>query len=627
MLPTCEAWVGARARGFESTLHRGGLDLLLPDSVRFPGSVELGPRLGAELDRLAADFGRDLGSTPEPGAMRRAMRLAQADAGVHPADALAFLGGPGSKLGQVLPEVLLRVLEAEKSGHRGTEAALLGWSGFVTGLADRLRAAGIERRVLFDLMLRADTAAWLDREPVEGSGRLARALALVPSPVSLGADPDRIAGRLVNNYRTTPAALALARRVIDGASDEPVRLKDAADALAERLLVEDRERDHLDRAVTAERVRDAAIAVSAVQDSLHPGSGAGREAERSSPRPRASAPVADVLRDPRALLAAVAETPRRARLLEALRGLPHPLAQALLQQLEAPPPSEEQRERRAVLAALGALVLRLDERLAARLRAVADRRRPALELEIGRPLLSRARPTEQGVLLLTMHGADLMGPSASVVLETMQAVLLAPARDLAKQQPGVETVPAGPDRVAATGPVDALAVLAFGWQRLRREAEAALHRALPPPIGSEDLPDLLEAAAEDPERGVDALVEASSPPGLLLAVGIGLASGPADRGLSLPWLRASARAEHAQRWAQLGRERRRTGLLSVPPRLVLLTEAPGLVLGEDVLSALRRCPGVDALGDAQAPMLAGLDAKPVRLAPAGPATWVVEGLS
>ncbi len=451
VLPSVPAQLEARLSGYARVLADRELDRLLPRWTDVPGAAgrcrraAVGPQLDAALTAL---FVRTPAGRGGQDALRRRLRLAQVDAELDPrADVPDTL--------PVLVEVLRRLLEGVGRGAGGAAVAALGWAALIARAAEHGRPATVGARSAAPLLLSAVAEA--ARAGRSGGAGLDPIFALLPSPVALGLHPEELARRPVNAYRTVPAAVGLARRIlVPPLSGVPLRR--VAGAIAERLEADPEVSGQLARAARIERIREAALAALATE-----------------PDPEPLAPLAI---DPRALASAVGVEGRRGGWVSALRGRPGRASAALLGQLEGQDRPGDAGPR-ARWAAAGAVAAVLDAQLAA---VAADRfagaafgddperwRRGGLvRLEAGEgPALWPTADVQGAVAVLELEVASLDGAAGRLLWRRIVGDLLDPALadGQARASPGwLEVLSRGAGLEARGHPAAVLAVAA-SWGR------------------------------------------------------------------------------------------------------------------------------------------------------------------
>jgi hypothetical protein len=286
---------------------------LVPDRLRIVFGEGALARIPIAVDPAARElFARALAAGPSPRApkdpkeLRRAIRAAQLDPELDPLSLVAWLapGGAGEELLSACGSIYRQGLEEIGRGEGGEEAAYLAHLLLVESLS--LSAGSIPARLLGGAMLGLSLQALLETDQIRGdaiSARLGYLFQLTTSGPALGVEPDALAKRRLNAYRTAPAAVQLARRVIQDPI-EVLPLRRVVASLAKRIEVDPELERELTLDLLLEMVRDAAMLALLMLQSHR------RRAELE--------PIAGVCRSEHALLQHVQNDRRRALLLESV---------------------------------------------------------------------------------------------------------------------------------------------------------------------------------------------------------------------------------------------------------------------------------------------------------------------
>ncbi len=375
------AEIGARLELFRQSFEfcrQGGFSFarflaLVPDRLRLAVGdagqrvripVTVAAEVAGQMARRLPDWPADAqpASIESTAELRRVVRLAQQDPGIDPLGLLSWLRADADPLVSLFGALYERGFSEVGRGEGGAETAYLIHLVIVE-LARRQVAARlgdrIEAQVILTSMLDASIQGVLGQSRVDErqlSPRLGYQLAATRSPLAFGADPDRLAARPVNAYRTTPRAVQLVRRVLQPPL-EVIPLEQVAQTIAKRLLVEPSLINALLKDTLLEMLRDAALV--AVVQGHRPYGGDGSDALRP------------LLASPVQLVQSVFNHPRRERLTAELRRLDRskPI-DAILRLLDGAPRVEHgdpaplgvhgQVEERALVAARGAICLVLE---------------------------------------------------------------------------------------------------------------------------------------------------------------------------------------------------------------------------------------------------------------------------
>ena len=332
--------------------------------VRIP--VTVAPAVVDELARRLPDWPVTArpSSVDGPPTLRRVVRLAQLDSGINPIGLLWWLREHADGLVSLFASAYRRGFSEVGRGEGGAETAYLVHLMTVE-LARRQVAARLGERIEAQAILTSIVDAAIegalnsrDVDDHQLSTRLAYQLAATRSALAFGADPDQVASRPANAYRTIPRAVQLARRVIQPPL-EVIPLDRVASTVSKRLLVEAPLRTALLKDLLLELVRDAAL-VAALQ-AYRPHKGGLAEV------------LAPALSAPNQLVQHVFNHRRRMQLIDGLKSgraeAPKPV-EALLRLLDGAPAVEQgdpaplgvhgHVEERALLAARGAICLVLE---------------------------------------------------------------------------------------------------------------------------------------------------------------------------------------------------------------------------------------------------------------------------
>lgn len=344
------------------TLHPERLRLRFGESIRHSQvPIVFAPDLAERLSALlpaATPIASAGAMTLDREALRRNLALAQLDGDLDILDVVgwrgadAFLSAFAAFYGRVLDEArasgageetaTLFQLVAHSSLrnvliHRvGATERFLGLAALLAYLSDRALAAAAEKH--------SDGL----------SARLGFMLAAACSPLSLMGAATAVVGRPGNAYRTLPSVLAQARAAIREKIDRPggLELLSLRSRLAAALLVDPPRRRDLERGLLAEAVRDCALLSTLTQ---------GTELRDLGARTPALTEALFTSLGPQKLKARLAAHPRAGqgplgRLLVLVDSIPA-LAAGSVEHLARLGSIEE----RADLAAVGAIVLALDE--------------------------------------------------------------------------------------------------------------------------------------------------------------------------------------------------------------------------------------------------------------------------
>ncbi len=226
--------------------------------IRIP--VHVAPELPARWRALLPPGGRDASgplhrSMPE---LKRVVRLAQVDPDVDVVRVAEWLQGPVEAFTDTARALYARAFAEVGRGEGGLETAYLIHHLVLGSLAQVVRGELPAAALLHPLLDLAVEAAAAGKVGATLPARLGFQLAVTTSPWSLGADGARLAERPVNAYRTTPEAIALARRVVQDPV-ELIALERVEATLAERQLVDPTLHAGLRRAVLMELVRDGML--------------------------------------------------------------------------------------------------------------------------------------------------------------------------------------------------------------------------------------------------------------------------------------------------------------------------------------------------------------------------------
>lgn len=219
------------------------------------------------MSTLADAFGSDrVAARPriasEP---RRLLRLCQIDGDID----LWWLDGWYEHFGPPLIQNLARVyakgFDEVGAGEGGEETAYWVHLQLIDVLHRALGAAPAERRMALSVlaMTMLDVAMQAALEPsgrarTNLGARLGLQFAATLSPCAVGLDPETLALRPLNPYRTIPTAVALALRVIQGPI-ESIDLTDVVQTFTERLRRDPEVQAELTQRLLADLVRDCAL--------------------------------------------------------------------------------------------------------------------------------------------------------------------------------------------------------------------------------------------------------------------------------------------------------------------------------------------------------------------------------
>lgn len=258
------------------TLKPERLRLRFGESLRHTQvPVVFAPDLG---DRLAALLPPRTPSAPSGGALdrdalRRHLALAQLDADLDPMDVLGWRGADGFL--SACATFYARLFEEARASGGGEETAalfqLIAHSSLRNVLVHQVGATerflGLAALVAY-LSDRALTAS-VEQAGAGLSARLGLLLMAACSPLSIMGAANAIAERPANAYRTVPSALSRARRAVREGLDRPGGLDLVAlrAHLAGELLVDPTRRRDIERTTLAEAARDLALLSTLTQGS------------------------------------------------------------------------------------------------------------------------------------------------------------------------------------------------------------------------------------------------------------------------------------------------------------------------------------------------------------------------
>ncbi|HEY4223395.1 MAG TPA: hypothetical protein VGO62_18685, partial [Myxococcota bacterium] len=305
------------------------------------------------IDKIARQLGLDRNE------LRRVLALAQLDGDLDPLD-VAQWGGGADQFLAAFTSLYVRFFEEARAAGSGEETAALFQLVAMSSLRNvALHKLGANDRffgvaaLLAHLADRA-LAHTVDKQGHELSARLGLLMAASCSPLSLLGAAPAVVARPANAYRTLPSAFARARDTVRAHMDQPsgLDLTSLRARLAAELLTDQKSKRDLVRAVLAEAVRDLALLSTLTQ---------GSELRDLASK---SASLTESLFQP------LGSDKLRERIARHPRGREEPLArlQILVASVEAvvagdlePLKHAGSIEERADLAAVGAIVLALDE--------------------------------------------------------------------------------------------------------------------------------------------------------------------------------------------------------------------------------------------------------------------------
>ena len=476
--------------------------------VRIPVTVapEVALQLRHRLPAWSLDARPDAIASPDE--LRRVVRLGQQDPGIDPVGLLAWLRVDGDPLLSLLGALYERGFGEVGRGEGGAETAYLVHLMIVELARRQLTEAQapVEAQVLLTSMLDAAIEAILSSKRVDDgqlSPRLGYQLAATRSPLAFGADADRIAARPVNQYRTIPRAVQLARRVLQPPL-EVIPLSRVADTVAKRLVVEPPLIAALLKDALLEMVRDAALV--AVMQSYRPYGDVVREV------------LGPLLASPTSLVQSVFNHRRQKQLYGRLRSVVHvapkPI-EALIGLLEGAAAVELGDARplgvhgnvdeRALLAARGALCLVLEahaedlkrdvnalvEWLPPEDARVAFRDGRCYRLGLDRHPLYRL-PNREREAFMYLDASELVRRTAerrpSAVADLVSRYLMSPMMERYQAIRGVDAdalrlVHIGPDQAAFAGEVALVFEMADAAREVVRRLQTELKRPVADVLG------------------------------------------------------------------------------------------------------------------------------------------------
>ena len=490
--------------------------------VRIP--VTVASDVTARLARCMPEWRADARPSPvaSTAELRRVVRLAQLDPGIDPLGLMSWLRLNGDPLVSLLASLYERGFAEVGRGEGGAETAYLVHLVTVE-LARRLTAdqpgERLESQVLLTSMFDAAVEGVLTSSRVDDrqlSPRLAYQLAATCSPLAFGADPDQVAARPVNAYRTIPRAVQLARRVIQPPL-EVIPLERVAETIAKRLVVEPTLETALLKDVLLELIRDSALVAVTQHHSL-----------------RGSA-VVDALRplvcSPSVLVQSVFNHPRRERLMRQLASAEQdkPI-EALMKLLDGAPLVEQgdasplgvhgRVEERSLLASKGAICLVLEAHAEALKRdvnalvewlapdeakvAVREGRCYRLGLDAA-PLFSL--PDRQQEAFLYFDASELVRRTAerraAALGDLVSRFLMEPLMERfiavrAADESALRLVHIGPDQAGFAGDVRVVFELAEAAREVVKGLQAELRRPVADVLGG--TPNVVSEAEEEIRR-------------------------------------------------------------------------------------------------------------------------------
>lgn len=437
---------------------------------------------------------------------RRLLRLAQLDSEIEPLALEGWLDEDAERFISALGRLYQRGLQEVGRGAGGEETAYLVHLVILESLRRVLGKNGSRMPVsqAFLLMpfleLAVEAAARAMGEPEKLSAKLGFQISATSTAFAFDVDPDEIARRPVNNYRTVIEAVQLARRVVQ----EPIEAIDldrVVATLTERLVLDPKITPALAKDALLDLVRDALL-LSVVQLSEE------RGANLDLPRAVLSSPAAlqqHVFNKRRreGLIAWAQGYARGAKSIEALL--------RLLNGAEAVGEGDRQAlgvfgkiEDRAKLAATGAMALVLDAAVeslkrdvAARIQHVPPNEQLALYRSGGcyrlsldaQPLHQIAAERREAHLYVdfaevTRKSALLSQRAARDALQrSLLDPLLALARRIAGDENRVRLSSLQAEGAAFRGDLASIFDLALGVRGLAAAAQSALDAAVPEVLG------------------------------------------------------------------------------------------------------------------------------------------------
>jgi hypothetical protein len=354
------------ARAFE-LCRKNGLDLerfirLVPDRlpivstdehgrIRIPAGVD--PALAARWQTLFLDLPVLESSLTDVEEIRRTLHVSKLDSRIDPVALAAWWRRSAADALASFSQIYLEGFGEVRRGQGGEDAAYLVHLFLVASLR-RIVGRGawpVLVAELLDRTIEGLVASDRLREP-SLSARLGYRVALTLSPFALGATREALSQSPLGRYRTTRDALRFAARVLVPPIED-VPLATAASAIAERLAADPKIADGLHDWTRLDQARDLAmLALLEVWD-----------ARKAS----VLEPLARFVTSDEARIRALKNARQRAELLEAIARGTFGTARALDALADL---VERDRvstgadlERRAKSAAIGAILLSLDERV------------------------------------------------------------------------------------------------------------------------------------------------------------------------------------------------------------------------------------------------------------------------